>query len=150
MDNFLRPLAAINLPKSFHILGNICKGVKISYFSREIIVGELLKSFGDFFLVTLFVMDICLQNSVPVFAPELSDTMGIIEWGECLPDCPQEAVDKVCIMEPVFPEFSDGTPGTANFTSNYRLGSGLPTLDVCSIWSQNCSINFLSKLKAAI
>jgi len=36
-------------------------------------------------------------------------------------------------MEPDFPEFSDGTPGTANFTSNYQLGSGLPTLDVCRI-----------------
>jgi len=33
-------------------------------------------------------------------------------------------------MEPDFPEFSAGKPGTANFTSNYQLGSGQATLDV--------------------
>jgi hypothetical protein len=61
--------------------------------------------------------------------PELSKGL-IVEWGECLPDCPQEEVTSVCIMEPDFPKFSDGTPGTANFTSNYRYGSGVATLDV--------------------
>jgi hypothetical protein len=33
-------------------------------------------------------------------------------------------------MEPEFPKFSDGEPGTANFTTNYIYGSGFPTLDV--------------------
>jgi hypothetical protein len=61
---------------------------------------------------------------------ELSDSGAIVEWGECLPDCPQEEVSSVCIFEPEFPKFSDGTPGTANYTSSYKYGSGLPTLDV--------------------
>ena len=54
----------------------------------------------------------------------------IVEWGECLPDCPQEDVASVCIMEPQFPKFADGAFGTANYTSSYKYGSGVPTLDV--------------------
>ena len=46
-----KALATINLPPTF--LGNFCKGVKIYHFSSEIIFGQLLKTFGDFFLVTL-------------------------------------------------------------------------------------------------
>ena len=37
--HLLKPLATINLPKSHTILGNFCKGVKISHFSSEIIFG---------------------------------------------------------------------------------------------------------------
>jgi len=36
-----------------HILGNFCIAVYIFHFSIEIIFGELLSTFGDFFLVTL-------------------------------------------------------------------------------------------------
>ena len=46
---FLKPLATINLPKSLALLGNFCKGVKIFNFSSEIIFGQLLQTFGDFF-----------------------------------------------------------------------------------------------------
>ena len=42
MGNFSKPLATINLPKSFTFLGNFCKGVKIFNFSSEIIFGQLL------------------------------------------------------------------------------------------------------------
>ena len=68
---------------------------------------------------------------VELYVPiKVVDTHGIVEWGECLPDCPQETVDKVCIMEPEFPAVSTGSSGTANFTSNYHQGSGMATLDV--------------------
>ena len=30
----------------------------------------------------------------------LSQSGTIVEWGECLPDCPQEDVTAVCVMEP--------------------------------------------------
>ena len=53
LGNFLKPLATIKLPKSPTFLGNFCKGVKIYHFSSEIIFGQLLLTFGDFFLVTL-------------------------------------------------------------------------------------------------
>ena len=46
-------MGIINLPKSLTFLGNFCKGVKIFNFSSEIIFGQLLKTFGDFLLVTL-------------------------------------------------------------------------------------------------
>ena len=46
---FLKPCTTINLPKSPKILGNFCKGVKIFNFSRNIIFGELLRTFVDFF-----------------------------------------------------------------------------------------------------
>ena len=47
----LKPLATINLPESLTFLGNFCKGVKINHSSSEIIFGQHLKAFGDFFLV---------------------------------------------------------------------------------------------------
>ena len=51
--NFLKPLATNVLPKSPIFLGNFCKGNKIHHFSSEIIFGQLLQTFGNFFLVTL-------------------------------------------------------------------------------------------------
>ena len=64
---------------------------------------------------------------------ELSSSGAIVEWGECLQDCPQEDVSSVCIMEPDFPKFADDTPGSVNYTSNYKYGSGVPTRDVRSL-----------------
>ena len=53
LGNFLKLLATINFHKSPPFIGNFCKGVKILDFSSEIIFGQLLQTFGDFFLVTL-------------------------------------------------------------------------------------------------
>ena len=53
LGNFLKPFATINLPKSPTFLGNFCKGAKIIHVSSEIIFGQLLYTFGDFYLVTL-------------------------------------------------------------------------------------------------
>ena len=49
LGNFLKPLAAINLPKSSTFLGNFCKGVKINHFSTEIIFGQLFIDIWQFF-----------------------------------------------------------------------------------------------------
>ena len=49
----LKPLTTINLPKSPTFLGNFCKGVKIYHFSSEIIFGQLLQTFGNFFWSTV-------------------------------------------------------------------------------------------------
>ena len=40
-----------------HILRHFCKGVKIFQSSSEIIFGQLLKTFGNFLLVTLTIAD---------------------------------------------------------------------------------------------
>ena len=53
LDDFgqvLKPLATYNLPKSPTFLCKFFKGVKIYHFSSEIIFGQLLQTFGDFFL----------------------------------------------------------------------------------------------------
>ena len=44
-----KDLAMINLPNPHTFLGNFYKGVKVYYFSSEIILGQLLWTFGDFF-----------------------------------------------------------------------------------------------------
>ena len=49
-------LATIDLPKSPTFLGNFCKGDKIIHFSNEIIFGQLLQTFGDFYMVALNAM----------------------------------------------------------------------------------------------
>ena len=42
LGNFWKPVATISLPKYLTFLGDFCKGVKIIYFSSEIIFGQLL------------------------------------------------------------------------------------------------------------
>ena len=49
LDNCLKSLATIKLPKSPTFLGNFCKGVKSYHFSSEIIFRQLLQAFGDSF-----------------------------------------------------------------------------------------------------
>ena len=53
LGNFLKSLATIKLPKSPTFFGSFCKGVKIYHLFSEIIYGQLLKTFGNFFLLTL-------------------------------------------------------------------------------------------------
>ena len=58
LGNFFKPLATLNLPKSLTFFGNFCKGIKIYHFSSEIIFGQLLQTFDDFYLVTLISAEI--------------------------------------------------------------------------------------------
>ena len=53
LGNHSKPVATIILPKLPTLLGNFCKGVKIIHYSCEIIFGQLLCTFGNFYLVTL-------------------------------------------------------------------------------------------------
>ena len=66
----LKPLATINFPKSPTFLGNFCKGVKIFNFSSEIIFGQLLKTFGNFFLVTLVLKS--HHKQIPLYREHLT------------------------------------------------------------------------------
>ena len=54
LGNHSKQGANIILPKLPTLLGNFCKGVKTIHFSIEIIFGQLLYTFGDFYLVTCF------------------------------------------------------------------------------------------------
>ena len=62
LGKFLKPVATIILPKSPTLLGNFCKGGKIFQFASEIIFGQLLKTFGDFLLVTLTILDLLFAH----------------------------------------------------------------------------------------
>ena len=62
----LKLFATMNLPKSPTFLGNFSKGAKIIDFSNEIIFGQLLLTFGDFYLVTLVAGDI-LESAFTLF-----------------------------------------------------------------------------------
>ena len=53
LGNNSKPVATLILPKLPTLLGNFCKVAKIYHFSSEIIFGQLLQTFGDFYLVTL-------------------------------------------------------------------------------------------------
>ena len=53
LGNHSKPVATIILPKLPTLLNNFCKVVKIIHFSCEIIFGQLLYTFGNFYLVTL-------------------------------------------------------------------------------------------------
>ena len=56
LGNFEMLLATLNLHKSLTFLRNFCKGVKIYHFSSKIIFGQVLWKFGNFFLVTLLLL----------------------------------------------------------------------------------------------
>ena len=92
-------------------------------------------------------------SSLDVYRPWcptlLNENLEVLEWGDCLDDCPTEAVQKVCIDEPNFPIMADGSDRAVNYTANYTLGSGLVTDEVkpmyfnplrpdigtiCSVW----------------
>ena len=55
--NFSKPVATITLPKVPTFLGNFCGVVKIFHFACEIILGQLLWTFGNFLLVTLDLLE---------------------------------------------------------------------------------------------
>ena len=71
LGNFLKPLGTINFPKSPTVLGNFFVCAKIFNFSSEIIFGQLLWTFGDFSLVTLFMVVIDLQQEPQFPIPTL-------------------------------------------------------------------------------
>ena len=77
-------------------------------------------------------------SSLDVYRPWcptlLNENLEVLEWGDCLDDCPTEAVQKVCIDEPNFPIMADGSDRAVNYTANYTLGSGLVTDEVKPIY----------------
>ena len=73
-------------------------------------------------------------SSLDVYRPwcptKLDDNLNVLEWGDCLEDCPSEPVNSVCLEEPQFPMFSDGSDRSLNFTANYTRGIGVVTDEV--------------------
>ena len=52
------------------------------------------------------------------------------EWGDCLPDCPTQITNPVCLMDPVPPALQDGYQGSKNYTTDFDFGVGTVTKGV--------------------
>ena len=73
-------------------------------------------------------------SSLDVYRPwcptKLDGQKNVLEWGDCLDDCPSEIPNVVCLDEPIFPDFADGSNNAVNYTANYTRGSGVVTYEV--------------------
>lgn len=73
-------------------------------------------------------------SSLDVYRPwcptKLDNDLNVLEWGDCLTDCPTEPVNSVCLEEPQFPTYSDGSERSVNYTASYDKGSGRVTDEV--------------------
>ena len=58
---------------------------------------------------------------------KLSDDLHVLEWGDCIDDCPRETINSACLQDPRFPSFADGSDQAVNYTSNYTTGISFVT-----------------------
>ena len=58
-----------------------------------------------------------------------TDGITILEWGNCMPDCPRDDVEPVCLEEPMRPAFGDNVL-SVNYTTDYEFGMTKPTAEV--------------------
>ena len=58
----------------------------------------------------------------PWCATEVNEDNSVVEWGECLADCPSEMVQVVCMEDPVMPLLSDGSGRIVNFSTSFEFG----------------------------
>ena len=66
---------------------------------------------------------------------ELTNDLKVVEWGDCLPDCPTQDINPVCLMDPTPPALEDGYQGSKNYTTDYVFGIGTVTKGVISqVW----------------
>ena len=71
LGNNSKPVATIILTKLPTLLVNFCKGAKIIHFCSEIILGQLLWTFGNFYLVTLSITN-------GSHLPFINDTLSLV------------------------------------------------------------------------
>ena len=73
----------------------------------------------------------------------MDPTGAILDWGECLPDCPSEEAEIVCQDEPRFPAFVTDTKSILrNATTDYEPGSGLTVMEYGHV-SFSCDEGFV-------
>ena len=77
--NFLKPLVTINLPKSLHSQAIFVKVTKSIIFLVKSFFGQLLQTFGNFFLVTLTSMQdtICRETNDRIRSKKWKGEMGL-------------------------------------------------------------------------
>ena len=58
---------------------------------------------------------------------KLDDSLNVLEWGDCLDDCPSEPINSACLTDPTFPSIADGSDDATNYTTNYTTGISVVT-----------------------
>ncbi len=61
----------------------------------------------------------------------------VLEWGDCLEDCPSEPVNAVCRDDPEMPEVSDGSQNSINYTTDFQFGIDMITDEVGILFMSN-------------
>ena len=75
-----------------------------------------------------------ISSKISLFI-ELTNDLKVVEWGDCLPDCPTQDINPVCLMDPTPPAMEDGYQGSKNYTTDYVFGIGTVTKGVISqVW----------------
>ena len=69
-------------------------------------------------------------RSLKIYILELDANQEVVEWGDCLPDCPTQITNPVCLMDPVPPALQDGYQGSKNYTTDFDFGVGTVTKGV--------------------
>ena len=78
----------------------------------------------------LYVGYVCTIDNINISFIELTSQLEVIEWGHCLPDCPSQEINPVCLMDPTPPALEDDDHDSKNYTSDYTLGIGTVTKGV--------------------
>ena len=65
---------------------------------------------------------------------ELSVDDEVEEWGDCLPDCPTQITNPVCLMDPEPPALQDGYQGSKNYSTDFNFGTGEITKGVNNLY----------------
>ena len=58
---------------------------------------------------------------------KLDDALNVVEWGDCMDDCPSEPINSACLSDPMFPLIADGSDAAVNYTTNYTTGISVVT-----------------------
>ena len=58
--------------------------------------------------------------SVYYLTSELTDDLQVVEWGDCLPDCPTQEINPVCMNDPIAPALKTTEyPESKNYTTEF-------------------------------
>ena len=68
----------------------------------------------------------------PWCATKVDEAMNVVEWGDCLEDCPMEEVNSACLSDPEFPAIADGSGIFVNYTTNFVRNLGVVVDEVLS------------------
>lgn len=77
------------------------------------------------------ILTFTICSGLDVYRPwcptKLGENLNVLEWGDCLEDCPSESINSACLNDPRFPLAADGMDAAVNYTHNYTRGISVVT-----------------------